>query len=72
MGTSKGGASAVPDGAHTALDIRDGLIFGRTVEQNILLGQTRMEGLKFVIHLGSGEGGTLERVHLLDTGEGYF
>ena len=72
MGTSKGGASAVPDGAHTALDIRDGLIFGRTVEQNILLGQTRTEGLKFVIHIGRGEGGPLESVNLLNLVESYL
>ena len=60
----------VLDGAHTVLDLRDMLIFGRTVEQNPLLGQTRTVGLKFVIHLGDRKGDPPERVHLLDPGEG--
>ena len=64
--------SAVPDGKHAALDIRDVLIFGRTVEQNLLLGQTRTEGFKFVVHLGDGEVEPLELVPRLDPDEGYL
>ena len=40
--------------------LRDVLIFGRTVDQNPLLGQTCTEGLNFVIHIGDGWGEPVE------------
>ena len=54
------------DGAHAVLDIRDMLISGRTFDQNPLLGQTRTEGLKFVIHIGDRKGEPPKQVHILD------
>ena len=62
----------VLDGVHAVLDLRDMLVFVRSVEYDPLFRQTRTEGFKFVVHLGDGEVEPLELVPRLDPDEGYL